>query len=85
MRHTEITITFGAPDTPEPTRWSMARLILASVFALASLAVLCTPPAKAEYVGRWFLSLGITLGSTLALIAFDAWRARRRRAGHRWF
>lgn len=84
MPDTQITITIGRDNEPKPTAWSMARLILASVFAIASLAVLGTPPAKAEYVGRWFLSLGVTLATTLTLLAFDAWRTRRQRAGHRW-
>lgn len=64
--------------------WSIARATLASILAITSLIVLSTPPTAPEYFGRWLLSLGVTLGATLALLAFDAWRTRRRRAGHRW-
>ena len=82
MRHTAITVTIGDPDAPKPTRWSMVRLSLAALLALASLVVLSTPPAMAALVGSWFLTLGTTLTLAVLLIGLDVWRARR--AGRSW-
>lgn len=81
-QHTQITITIGDPDAPDPTRWSMARNITALIALLMFWAIACTTPAP-ERVGLWVVMLIGSIALAISLLALDWWctrRARRRTA-----
>lgn len=80
-QHTQITITLGDPDAPDPTRWSMARLITACIAVLLFIALVGTTPAP-ENVGLWATMLITSLALAIFLLALDWWCTRRAQARH---